>query len=118
MEQEKIKESPGLKRWAAVENLKNIAESYNDAGSIMELEQKLSDISTECKSAKNDLLQTEKRLKSLMEILKYAEQYQATLHIIMLTKKQKIVTAISANMKVKSFFMAVQNICWNSMEFR
>ena len=79
MEQEKIKESPGLKRWAAVENLKNIAESYNDAGSIMKLEQKLSDISNECKSAKNDLLQTEKRLKSLMEILKYAEQYQATL---------------------------------------
>ena len=79
MEQEKIKESPGLKRWAAVENLKNIAESYNDAGSIMELEQKLSDISSECKSAKNDLLQTEKRLKSLMEILKYAKQYQTTL---------------------------------------
>ena len=79
MEQEKIKGSPGLKRWAAVENLKNISESYNDAGSIMELEQKLSDISAECKSAKNDLLQTEKRLKSLMEILKYAKQYQATL---------------------------------------
>ena len=49
MEQEKIKERPVLKRWAAVENLKNIAESYNDAGSIMELEQKLSDISNECK---------------------------------------------------------------------
>ena len=79
MEQKKIKESPGLKRWAAVENLKNIAESYNDAGSIMELKQKLTNISAECKSAKNDLLQTEKRLKSLMEILKYAKQYQATL---------------------------------------
>jgi len=79
MEQEKIKGSPELKRWAAVENLKNIAESYNNAGSIMELEQKLSDISSECKSVKNNLLQTEKRLKSLMEFLKYAKQYQATL---------------------------------------
>ena len=89
MEQEKIKESPGLKRWAAVENLKNIAESYNDAGSIMELEQKLSDISAECKSAKNDLLQTEKRLKSLMEILKYAKQYQATLPYYSAYRKAK-----------------------------
>ena len=87
--QKKFTESPGLKRWASVENLKNIAESYGNAGSITELEQKLSNISKECKTAKNNLLQTEKRMKSLMEIIKYAEQYQSTLPYYTAYKKAK-----------------------------
>ena len=89
MNQEKIKGSIRLKQWASVENLKNIAESYGNAGSIMELEQKLSNISSECKTAKNNLLQTEKRMKSLMEIIKYAEQYQYTLPYYTAYKKAK-----------------------------
>lgn len=87
--QEKFTDSPGLKRWAAVENLKNIAESYYAAGSIIELEQKLREISSETSSAKGKLLQTEKRVKHLQEILKYATQYQATLPTYQSYKKAK-----------------------------
>ena len=87
--QEKFSSSPGLKRWASVENLKNIAESYHAAGSIMELEQKLAEVSTETAAVKSRLLQIEKRVKQLQEILKYANQYQSTLSIYQSYKKAK-----------------------------
>ena len=38
---EKFQNSPGLQRWAAIENLKIAAQAYNEAGSIKELEQKI-----------------------------------------------------------------------------
>jgi hypothetical protein len=38
---EKFQNSPGLQRWAAVENLKIAAQAYNEVGSIKELEQKI-----------------------------------------------------------------------------
>lgn len=53
---EKFENSPGLKRWATIENLKIAAASYNEVGSISELEH---------------------RIKDLAEIIKYAEQYKA-----------------------------------------
>lgn len=87
--QDKFTESPGLKRWASVENLKNISESYSKAGSVIELEQKFSAVSQECKSAKNKLLQTEKRMKFLMEVIKYASQYQSTRSCYTAYKKSK-----------------------------
>ena len=87
--QEKFASSPGLKRWAAVENLKNVAESYYAAGSITELEQKLTEASSETTVAKGRLLQTEKRVKQLQEIMKYANQYQSTLSIYQSYKKAK-----------------------------
>ena len=87
--QEKFADSPGLKRWAAVENLKNIAESYQAAGSITELEQKLEEISSETAMVKSKLLQSEKRVKQLQEIVKYANQYQATLPIYQSYKKAR-----------------------------
>ena len=87
--QEKFAASPGLKRWATVENLKNIAESYQAAGSISELKQKLSEISSEITTVKSKLLQIEKRVKYLQEIVKYANQYQATLHIYQSYKKAR-----------------------------
>lgn len=37
---EQFQNSPGLQRWATVENLKIAAQAYNEAGSIKELEQK------------------------------------------------------------------------------
>ena len=87
--QEKFESSLGLKRWATVENLKNIAESYHIAGSITELEQKLTEVSSETTVAKGRLLQTEKRVKQLQEIMKYAIQYQSTLSIYQSYKKAK-----------------------------
>ena len=87
--QEKFANSPGLKRWAVVENLKNISESYHAAGSMLELEQKLTLISNETTTAKNKLRQIEKRVKTLLEMIKYAEQYQSTLSIYQSYKKAK-----------------------------
>ena len=87
--QEKFAASPGLKRWATVENLKNIAESYQAAGSISELEQKLEEISSETATIKTKLLQIEKRIKHLQEIVKYANQYQSTLPIYQSYKKAR-----------------------------
>ena len=52
---EKFKSSPGLQRWAAIENLKIAAQSYNEVGFLAELEH---------------------RIKDLAEIIKYAHQYK------------------------------------------
>ena len=52
---EKFRSSPGLQRWAAIENLKIAAQSYNEVGSLAELEH---------------------RIKDLAEIIKYAQQYK------------------------------------------
>ena len=52
---EKFQKSPGLQRWAAIENLKIAAQSYNEVGSLAELEH---------------------RIKDLAEIIKYAQQYK------------------------------------------
>ena len=52
---EKFQNSPGLQRWAAIENLKIAAQSYNEVGSLSELEH---------------------RIKDLAEIIKYAHQYK------------------------------------------
>lgn len=74
---EKFENSPGLKRWATIENLKIAAASYNEVGSISELEHKLSVQTQAGKSAKQSVVELEHRIKNLAEIIKYAEQYKA-----------------------------------------
>ena len=74
---EKFQNSPGLQRWAAIENLKIASQSYNEAGSLSELEHKIA-VKTEAgKSAKQSVVELEHRIKDLAEIIKYAEQYKA-----------------------------------------
>lgn len=74
---EKFKISPGLQRWAAIENLKIAAQSYNEVGSLSELEHKIA-VKTEAgKSAKQSVVELEHRIKDLAEIIKYAQQYKA-----------------------------------------
>ena len=73
---EKIQSNIGLKRWATVTNLKLAAQSYSEAGTIVELEQKLAVKSEATTSAKRSLIQVEKRMKALGELIKYAEQYK------------------------------------------
>ena len=74
---EKFQNSPGLKRWAAIENLKIAAQNYMEAGSIAKLEHEIS-VKTEAgKSAKQSVVELEHRIKDLAEIIKYAEQYRA-----------------------------------------
>ncbi len=75
--EEKFKQSPGLKHWATVQNLKIAAASYSETGSISGLEQQLADKSTIAKTARTNLVETEHRLKELGQILKYAKQYKS-----------------------------------------
>ena len=73
---EKFENSLGLKRWATIENLKIAAASYNEAGSIAELERKSSVQTHAGKSAKQSVVELEHRIKDLGEIIKYAKQYR------------------------------------------
>ena len=73
---EKFRSSPGLQRWAAIEKLKIAAQSYNEVGSLAELEHKIA-VKTEAgKSAKQSVVELEHRIKDLAEIIKYAQQYK------------------------------------------
>ena len=73
---EKFQNSPGLQQCAAIENLKIAAQSYNEAGSLAELEHKIA-VKTEAgKSAKQSVVELEYRIKALAEIIKYAHQYK------------------------------------------
>ena len=74
---DRFAESPGLKRWADIQNLKIAAASYNQAGSISELKKQIITKSTLAKTARESLVKTERQLKDLGQVLKYAEQYKA-----------------------------------------
>ena len=86
---EKFQNSPGLQRWAAIENLKIAAQAYNEAGSIKELEQKIATIAATGKEAKQTVRKLENRIKDLAEIIKYAEQYKANKSYNIAYKKAK-----------------------------
>ena len=74
--EEKFEQSPGLKAWADIQNLKIAASSYSETGSIAELEKQLATKSLLAKTARSNLIETEHQLKDLGLILKYAEQYK------------------------------------------
>lgn len=74
---ENFQNSPGLQRWAAIENLKIAAQTYNEVSSLSELEQKIALKTETGKSAKQTVVKLEHRIKDLAEIIKYAEQYKA-----------------------------------------
>ncbi|MBD5494987.1 MAG: relaxase/mobilization nuclease domain-containing protein [Lachnospiraceae bacterium] len=78
--EDKFTQSPGLKHWADIQNLKIAAASYSQAGSITELEKQIAAKSTLAKTARESLVETERQLKDLGQVLKYAEQYK-TNHI-------------------------------------
>ena len=75
--EEKFENSPALKHWADIENLKIAASNYSEVGSISELEEQVKTKATLLKSTRKNLIETEQQLKNLGEIIKYAEQYSA-----------------------------------------
>lgn len=78
----------GLQRWAAIENLNIVAQSYNEVGFLAELEHKIA-VKTEAgKSAKQSVVELEHRIKDLAEIIKYIST-KTTAPIISATKKTK-----------------------------
>ena len=74
---DKFVESPGLKHWADIQNLKIAAASYSQADSIAELEKQIAAKSALAKTARESLVETEHQLKDFGQVLKYAEQYSA-----------------------------------------
>ena len=75
--EEKFAQSPRLKHWVDIQNLKIAASSYSAAGSISELEKQIDAKSVLAKTARESLVETEHQLKDLGQILKYAEQYKS-----------------------------------------
>ena len=73
---DKFAESPGLKHWADIQNLKIAAAAYSQTGSISELEGQIAAKSALAKTARTSLVETERQLKDLGQVLKYAEQYK------------------------------------------
>ena len=73
---EKFQNSSGLKHWADIQNLKIAASSYSSGGSIAELTQQLAIKNETAMTARSSLVQVEKQLHELAEIIKYADQYQ------------------------------------------
>ncbi len=87
--QEKFRTSPGLLRWATIENLKIASQNYLAAGSISELEHQLVLKTETATSARQNVVKLEKRIKELSEIIKYAEQYRDTRKCYLGYKKSK-----------------------------
>lgn len=77
--QEKFQNSPGLKHWADIQNLKAAANAYANVENLTALEEKIASSTTIANTAKASLVELEKRMKTLAEIIKYAEQYQENL---------------------------------------
>jgi len=86
---EKFVNSPRLKHWATIENLKIAAANYSEINSITELEHKISIQTQAGKSAKQSVVELEHRIKDLSEIIKYAEQYKANRPYNIAYKKSK-----------------------------
>lgn len=71
----KFQESPGLKHWADIQNLKIAAASYAEGGSIEELEHKIAKKNAVVKESRSAIMDLEHEMKTKAEILKYAKQY-------------------------------------------
>ena len=112
---EKFQNSPGLQRWAAIENLKIAAQSYNEVGSLAELEHKIA-VKTEAgKSAKQSVVELEHRIKDLAEIIKYTQQYKANRSYHIGYKKAKNPDAYFRKYESQIILYggARQDVCWN-----
>ena len=73
----------GMKRWMTKENLKRVAETYNQMveqgiHTLEELDDKIGNLSEQQKELKNSLKEREQQLKRLNEVTKYLKQYHAT----------------------------------------
>ena len=73
---EKFQNSPGLQHWASVKNLKTAAASYAAADNLSQLQKQIDKKTAEAKSARSELVDLEHKMKTVAELLLYAEQYR------------------------------------------
>lgn len=79
-------ENAGLRRWATKENLKRMAETYNQMiengiGSVDELSAKMDNLKEQRRELRKSLKDMEQQHKNLTEMGKYLKQYQDTREI-------------------------------------
>ena len=75
---DKFQNSPGLKHWADIQNLKTAAAAYAEAGNLTELQKKIESKASESASIRSELNAVGKELKELKEIRHYLLQYKET----------------------------------------
>lgn len=73
---EKFQNSPGLQHWASVKNLKTAAASYAAADNLSQLQKQIDKKTAKAKSARTELVELERQMKKISELLLYAEQYR------------------------------------------
>ena len=78
--QERFAESPGLKRWADLQNLKTAAKLQSKLAemglsSLEEVNDKIEALHLQAKTGKKTTIMLDKQKKSAAEILRYAKQY-------------------------------------------
>lgn len=86
---DKMQSSPGLLRWANVQNLKAVAHAYAITGDIETLEAKISEKEAVVKTSRQSLVALEKKMKPAAEIMHYAEIYTANLRYHNALKRSK-----------------------------
>lgn len=86
---EPFQDSPGLKHWAEIENLKIAASAYASTTSIAELQSAIAAKRERVSITRSELVQLEKEMKTAAEILKYAEQYETNRRYHLNYKKSK-----------------------------
>lgn len=72
---EKFQNSPGLQKWANVQNLKIAASIYSQTDSLSDLQEQLEQKAEIIKESKSTVVSIEHKMRELGEILKYAKQY-------------------------------------------
>ena len=74
--QERFQNSPALLHWAKLQNLKIAAAKYQAASSLSDLKSSIEEKDKASSSARSSMVELEHRMKGLLEILKYGEQYK------------------------------------------
>jgi len=75
---DKFQNSPGLKYWADIQNLKTAAAAYAEAGNLTDLKAKICEKSNEADNMRSELNAVGRELKELKEIRHYLLQYKET----------------------------------------
>ena len=110
---EKFQTSPGLKRWATIENLKIAAQSYAEAESITKLEHEIS-VKPKPENQQSRALRNWNTVsKTLQKSSNMLNSIGPIAPIISATKKPRTRTHISVDMKVRLSSMVVQDECLN-----
>ncbi len=110
---EKFQNSPGLQRWAAVENLKIAAQAYNEVVPSQNWNKRSPPLPPPERKRSRPSASWKTASKTLRKSSNMRNNTKQTDLTILPIRNQKILTHISASMKARLYFMAAQGVCWN-----